>query len=126
MLSDDEWAAYVAAQAKRKGRMPADDEMMFAAGIAYAQTEAAAELARLTAEVERLRADADLALDLLAVTFDAIENGDPCYENPDETDGYMGNAVHLADDTFIACADLLNRTRPKLLPNEAIKEAGNG
>lgn len=56
--------------------------------------------------------DADLALDLLAKIFDAYENGTACYEDPDEYAGYIGNAVQLDDDTFHACAELLNRRRP--------------
>lgn len=54
------------------------------------------------------------ALDLLAKLFDAYENGADVYEDdPDECAGHMGHAVKLDDATFRACADLLNRLRPR-------------
>lgn len=56
--------------------------------------------------------DEDKALDLLAVLFDAYEHGVACYEDPEETTGYLGHAVRLDSETFHACADLLNRRRP--------------
>lgn len=56
--------------------------------------------------------DEETALDLLAEVFDAYENGTPCYEEPDEHGGFVGNAFILSDETFHACADLLNRRRP--------------
>ena len=56
--------------------------------------------------------DENRALDLLATMFDAYENGVQCYEDPEEQTGYLGHALQLDDDTFHACADLLNRRRP--------------
>lgn len=91
--------------------------------------EAAAELRRLHAENERLAAlvdaqqpapsaaaavsDEDEALDLLATLFDAWENGTPCYEEPESSDGFLGHAFRLDDEVFHRCADLLNRRRGK-------------
>ncbi len=62
-------------------------------------------------------------LDLMAVMFDAIENGDPCYENPDEGEGFMGN-----DATFDRVADILNEHRPvtAILKAEQMKGEGHG
>lgn len=36
-------------------------------------------------------------LRLLAMLFDKWENGTPCYENPADFEGYLGNAFHLTD-----------------------------
>ena len=51
------------------------------------------------------------ALDLLATMFDAYENGVPCHE--DNGGGYIGMAFSLDNETFHACADILNAHRPK-------------
>ena len=56
--------------------------------------------------------DVDLALDLLAKLFDAYENGTPCFEDADPASSFVGHAFNLDNDTFHACADLLNRRRP--------------
>lgn len=53
------------------------------------------------------------ALDLLDTLFTAYENGTPCYEEPDSQGGYLGMAFRIDDDTFRACADLLNKERPR-------------
>lgn len=60
------------------------------------------------------------ALDLLAVLFDAYENGPSCYEDPDDRAAYIGNAIKIDDDTFEKCVDLLNRRRPRIL-TEGVK-----
>ncbi|MFY4027175.1 hypothetical protein ACOTI1_24250 [Achromobacter xylosoxidans] len=66
-------------------------------------------------EIERLRAPVadERALDLLDTLFTAYENGTPCYEEPDSQGGYLGMAFRIDDDTFRACADLLNKERPR-------------
>lgn len=56
--------------------------------------------------------DENRALDLLAAMFDAYESGVQCYEDPEDQTGYLGHALQLDNDTFHACADLLNRRRP--------------
>ena len=53
------------------------------------------------------------ALDLLDTLFTAYENGTPCYEEPDSQGGYLGMAFRVDDNTFRACADLLNKHRPR-------------
>ncbi|WP_053497105.1 hypothetical protein [Achromobacter xylosoxidans] len=53
------------------------------------------------------------ALDLLDTLFTAYESGTPCYEEPDSQGGYLGMAFRIDDDTFRACADLLNKHRPR-------------
>ncbi|MFY3630658.1 dATP/dGTP pyrophosphohydrolase domain-containing protein [Achromobacter xylosoxidans] len=58
-------------------------------------------------------ADERAALDLLDTLFTAYENGTPCYEEPDSQGGYLGMAFRIDDDTFRACADLLNKERPR-------------
>ena len=50
------------------------------------------------------------ALDLLATMFDAYENGVPCHE---DDGGYIGMAFSLDNETFHACAGILNAHRPK-------------
>ena len=52
-------------------------------------------------------------LDLLAVMFDAYEDGPDCYEDPDEYAGHIGKAVQLDEATFDRIADLLNEHRPR-------------
>ena len=71
-----------------------------------------AALAEQPAQQEPLT-DEELALSLLETLFDAYENGVPCYEDPETADGYIGHAFRLDDETFHACADLLNRRRPR-------------
>ena len=57
--------------------------------------------------------DEELALDLLEIMFVSYENGVSCYEDPENGEGYVGQAFRLDDETFHACADLLNRRRPR-------------
>jgi len=56
-------------------------------------------------------------LDLLAVIFDAYEDGPQCYEAPEECSGFLGYAVRLDDATFQRTADILNERRPRVTPN---------
>ena len=55
----------------------------------------------------------DELLDLLALMFDAYEEGPDCYEDPDECAGRIGKAVHLDDAAFDRIADILNLRRPR-------------
>ena len=64
-------------------------------------------------DIESLRAELAAALDLLDTIFAAYENGPPCYQDPDEISGYLGNAVLIDDDTFHRTASLLNQTMPR-------------
>jgi hypothetical protein len=57
-------------------------------------------------------ADHDEAVQLLSAVFDAWENGDPCYEDPETQGGYLGMAFRLDDDVFNRCCALLNRLNP--------------
>lgn len=57
--------------------------------------------------------DGERALDLLDTLFTAYEDGPDCYEDPEDFSGHVGKAVKLDEETFHACADLLNRTRPR-------------
>jgi hypothetical protein len=52
-------------------------------------------------------------LRLLGVMFDAYENGVPCYEDPEEFTGPLGNAIKLDDADFHKIADLLNELDPR-------------
>jgi chromosome segregation ATPase len=74
------------------------------------------QLAVVREEVEGLKAEKDLVIDLLANVFDRYENGDDCYEDPEECGGYLGKAIKLDDETYNACCDLLNRLRPVTAP----------
>lgn len=56
----------------------------------------------------------DEIVDLLERMFSAYEDGDPCYENPDECEGFIGNAVILDEVTFNRIADILNELRPRV------------
>jgi hypothetical protein len=63
-----------------------------------------AEITERLATVERL----------LALMFDAYEDGDPCYDNlPAEDGSYIGNAVRIDDAAFHEIADYLNRHCPR-------------
>lgn len=72
-----------------------------------------AEFEQRLAEAER---DKEIALDLLVELFDKYENGDDCYEDPEECAEYIGKAFRLQDEIFDACVDLLNRLRPVTAP----------
>ena len=56
--------------------------------------------------------DTKEATSLLSAVFDAWENGTPCYEDPENYDGFVGTAFSLDDDIFKRCCDLLNRVNP--------------
>ena len=55
----------------------------------------------------------DELLDLLALMFDAYEDGPDCYEDPEDCSGHIGKAVHLDDATFDRIAYILNQRRPR-------------
>lgn len=79
-----------------------DEDQMYA----HAQAVALPLLARL--------AEAEKAIDLLSVMFDAWEEGPPYYEGWDGEGGtHIGNAVQLSDEHFHAICDLLNKHRPR-------------
>ena len=65
--------------------------------------------------------DADFAFNMLALMFDAYENGVTCYEDPEYEVGFIGYAYRLADDDFQNIATFLNRVRPV---QSGIKERG--
>lgn len=50
--------------------------------------------------------DAERALRLLQVMFEAYEDGTPCYDNP-EDGAFVGQAFRLDDETFKNITDLL-------------------
>ena len=56
-------------------------------------------------------------IDLLEIMFSEYEYGTPCYENPDENEGYLGMAFRLDDVTFHRIAEILNERRPRVTPN---------
>jgi len=58
-------------------------------------------------------------IDMLAMLFDKYENGPSCYEEPDESAGYLGNAVKLCDADFHSIADFLNKHRPVIAAQES-------
>jgi hypothetical protein len=61
-------------------------------------------MSQLIKELRTKVADEAEALDLLEVLFDAYEDGPPCYEDPDEQSGFLGNAVRLDDAGLTAAA----------------------
>ncbi|CCH09511.1 dATP/dGTP pyrophosphohydrolase domain-containing protein [Achromobacter xylosoxidans] len=85
------------------------------ARVVQLEREAADEIERLRAQLGQRGAPVadERALDLLDTLFTAYENGTPCYEEPDSQGGYLGMAFRIDDDTFRACADLLNKERPR-------------
>ena len=64
-------------------------------------------------EIHWLQTLSNMALDLLAIMFDAYEEGTDCYEDPEDRSGHLGKAIHLDEDTFQRIADLLNEHRPR-------------
>jgi len=67
----------------------------------------------LSALTEVLGVTTDELLDLLEYVFVKYENGPACYENPDDYDGYLGNAISIDDAEFKRIADILNAHRPQ-------------
>ena len=63
----------------------------------------------------------DELLDLLAMMFDAYEDGPDCYEDPEDCSGHIGKAIHLDDDAFQRIADILNEHRPRVTPNDQVQ-----
>lgn len=61
----------------------------------------------------RLIAAAPTLLQFLAAMFDAYENGTPCYTDPEDCSGYLGNAFKLSNEDFHAIAELLNTLDPR-------------
>ena len=59
-------------------------------------------------------------IDLLAMMFDAYEDGPDCYEDPEDCSGHIGKAIHLDDEAFQRIADILNEHRPR---NTAVSPA---
>ena len=66
-----------------------------------------------TSEIGRLQALSDEVLDLLAMMFDAYEDGPECYEDPEDCAGHLGKAVNLDEAAFDRIADILNKHRPR-------------
>jgi hypothetical protein len=64
-------------------------------------------------QAEQQATDENAALDLLDAMYSAWENGVSCYEDPDENQGYLGNAFRMDDETERACMELLDRRRPR-------------
>lgn len=83
-------------------------------GGAWALQEAIVQAAaKLAPDAGVMASDELQALELLDRLFTAYEDGADVYEDPDEQAGHLGHAVKLDDATFHACADLLNRRRPR-------------
>lgn len=60
----------------------------------------------LVADRQKLLAALHAVTKTAADLFDAWENGTPCYEDPEEQSGYLGNAFVLADED--ACIKAIN------------------
>jgi len=101
---------YTALTTTLLGVMPEETEMFDEQPDGGPHGECAAEIRRLEAENGEL-------LDLLAVIFDAYEDGPQCYEDPEGCNGFLGYAVHLDNETFQRTADILNKRRPRVTPN---------
>lgn len=65
-------------------------------------------------DYDALRREAEVAFTLLATMFDAYEDGDECYEDPEDRAGYCGKAINLDEADFDAIIDLLNKHRPRV------------
>jgi hypothetical protein len=55
--------------------------------------------------------DVSEAMRLLAMMCDGYENGQPCYEDPEDGAGYIGNAFQISHEDFHAMCNLLNRRK---------------
>lgn len=64
---------------------------------------------RLEVDLAAVTAQRDELLGLLGKFFDAYENGTPCYEDPDDLDGYLGNAFVLGEEIFGRICEVLNQ-----------------
>ena len=49
-------------------------------------------------EIAALRAEREEMVSALEMMWDKYENGTACYENPDEYEGFVGNAVHMSHE----------------------------
>jgi len=98
-------------KAHRLDERSADDRMKIIYAVSDAE-KAILDLRQAIEQAEREQADSDEAMELLSLVFDAWENGTPCYEAPEDCDGFLGTAFILNDDVFKRCCDLLNRVNP--------------
>lgn len=64
-------------------------------------------------EMAALVSERDAAVLLLDNLFDKFENGVPCYEDPEELSGFIGNAVNFDHEEFRDCCEILNRLAPR-------------
>jgi hypothetical protein len=76
------------------------------------QPSIAHPVGQVSPAIDQAQADHDEAVLLLSAVFDAWENGDPCYEDPDTSSGFLGIAFRLDDEVFNRCCALLNRLNP--------------
>jgi hypothetical protein len=53
------------------------------------------------------------AIELLEYVFNLYEDGDHCYEDPDEQAGYLGKAIAIGGDEFDRIIAVLNATAPR-------------
>lgn len=101
----------------REGVSPAGcdygDRCVYPRCVAVGSCHRATTLRTAGVTATQAPSDSERALDLLDTLFTAYEDGFDVYEDPDEMAGHLGHAVKLDDETFHACADLLNRRRPR-------------
>lgn len=62
-------------------------------------------------QLDAITTQRDELLDLLGKFCDAYENGTPCYEEPDNFDGYIGDAFVLDEEIFGRICEILNQHR---------------
>lgn len=60
-----------------------------------------------------LLAERAMLLDMLDHFVTQYEEGTPCYESPEDADGYIGNAFKVDDEIFSNACEILNKERPR-------------
>lgn len=78
-------------------------------GYVHGWMEKYTRTSNLECHLAAVTAQRDELLGLLGKFFDAYENGTPCYEDPDDFDGYLGNAFVLGEEIFGRICEVLNQ-----------------
>lgn len=66
-------------------------------------------LLAVESQLATVTAQRDELFELLEKFFDEYERGTPAYEDPDDLDGYLGNAFVLGEEIFGRICEVLNQ-----------------
>lgn len=80
------------------------------------------KIAALEAELAAAKLHSERLKKALTLLYDSWENGDPCYSDPEECTGFMGNAFQLSDKDE---AEILELLKDEPVHSVASQEAKN-